>query len=74
MAYCGPRPLLSGDVGNYTYSPGNSGRIFGRTYEETRDRPLYIVDEIVEADNVPCKLCEDLKRVRRLGVDERLPA
>ncbi len=38
---------------------GILGEYLVRTYEETRNRPLYIVDEIIEADNVPWKLCED---------------
>ena len=38
---------------------GILGEYLVRTYEETRNRPLYIVDEIIEADNVPWKLCKD---------------
>jgi dolichol-phosphate mannosyltransferase len=38
---------------------GILGEYLVRAYEETRDRPLYIVDEIIEADSVPWKLCED---------------
>ena len=38
---------------------GILGEYLVRAYEETRDRPLYIVDEIIEADSVPLKLCED---------------
>jgi polyisoprenyl-phosphate glycosyltransferase len=36
---------------------GTLGEYLVRAYEETRSRPLYIVDEIIEADNVPWKLC-----------------
>jgi glycosyltransferase involved in cell wall biosynthesis len=38
---------------------GTLGEYLVRTYEETRSRPLYIVDEIIEAGNVPWKLCEN---------------
>jgi glycosyltransferase involved in cell wall biosynthesis len=38
---------------------GTVGEYLVRTYEETRSRPLYIVDEIIEAGNVPWKLCGD---------------
>jgi glycosyltransferase involved in cell wall biosynthesis len=34
-------------------SLGAIGEYILRTYEETRDRPLYIVDEILESDSVP---------------------
>jgi dolichol-phosphate mannosyltransferase len=35
---------------------GILGEYLVRAYEETRNRPLYIVDEIIEAENVPWKL------------------
>lgn len=41
---------------------GTLGEYLVRAYEETRNRPLYIVDEIIEADNVPTKLCGDRER------------
>lgn len=35
---------------------GVLGEYLVRTYEETRERPLYIVDQIYEADTVPSKM------------------
>ncbi len=45
--------ILSGIV---LLSLGTVGEYVVRTYEETRDRPLYIVDRIDEADTLPRKL------------------
>ncbi len=38
---------------------GILGEYLVRAYEEIRSRPIYIVDEIIEADSVPWKLCEN---------------
>ena len=37
-------------------SLGIIGEYLVRAYEETRERPLYIVDKIEEADSLPSKL------------------
>jgi polyisoprenyl-phosphate glycosyltransferase len=44
--------VLSGVI---LVSMGILGEYLVRTYEETRDRPLYIVDEITEAETLPCR-------------------
>ncbi len=38
---------------------GILGEYLVRAYEEIRSRPIYIVDEIIEAESVPWKLCDD---------------
>ncbi len=39
---------------------GVLGEYLMRTYEETRDRPLYVVDKIVESESISRKLAEKL--------------
>ncbi len=41
-------------------SMGILGEYLMRTYEETRNRPLYVVDRVVESENVPRKLTEKM--------------
>ncbi len=61
--------ILSGAV---LLGLGTVGEYVVRTYEETRDRPLYIVDRIDEADTLPRKLC-DGGSVKNTSCDERGP-
>ncbi len=56
LGFCGV--LLSGIL---MISLGIIGEYLVRVYEETRERPLYIVDKIEEADSLPSKLSHQLE-------------
>ena len=48
--------MLLGFSGLIVACLGVVGEYVVRTYEEARDRPLYIVDELIEADNLTRKI------------------
>jgi polyisoprenyl-phosphate glycosyltransferase len=56
LGFCGV--LLSGIL---MISLGIIGEYLVRVYEETRERPLYVIDKIEEADSLPSKLSHQVK-------------
>jgi len=55
--------LMIGLSGLVIVCMGGLGEFFARTYEEARPRPLYIVDELIEASSLERKISDDNRPV-----------